>query len=72
MGWSSHFLQVLRRAEQEGVRGWEKARTADCSHAVTGASCHGYRKALDLTGAGGRMHKCPRMARYAAHPGPML
>lgn len=69
-GWSSQFMNVLHGAEQEGVRGWEKPRTADCSHALTGASCHGCRKALDLTG--GRMHKSPRISRYVAHPGLML
>lgn len=68
--WSSRFPCLLHRAERERVRGWEKPRTADCSHALTGASCHSCRKALDL--AAGRRHRSPRSSRYTAYPRLML
>ena len=48
-GWSSPSLCTSHRAEQDGVRGWEKPRTADCGHALSSASCHCRRKVLDLS-----------------------
>lgn len=48
-----------RMGEKKGV----------CSHALPRASCHGCRKALDLSG--GRMHKPPCISSYVAQPGSM-